>query len=193
MSVHAELHTRDGFEADPGHVFEAQPDMKAFATICLREKGDHASHITLYFHRSEDIAALVDRLGDLFQRFRVAESALDDAVLIGADPIPGEPITDELPLDAQQVYERELACGVPPWPVKPGTDTTGWTMSQQLGEQPPPKIRGECERCKLTCDDLRGGICGSCGDDLREEAEADKAVAAHDAKPTSGEINTDEF
>jgi hypothetical protein len=26
-----------------------------------------------------------------------------------------------------------------PWPVPPGTDTTGWTVSQQLGEQPPPE------------------------------------------------------
>jgi len=32
----------------------------------------------------------------------------------------------------------ETEPGVPPWPVAPGTDTTGWTDSQILGEQPSP-------------------------------------------------------
>lgn len=137
MSLSTVLNLSNGIILSPPGRINTTESGLTFAAISIGEKGEGAG-VDIYFDRPEDIAKLVDALGDLFHRFRAAF----------ADPA------------ARPLKPGESAPGVPPWPVAPGTDTAGWSVSQQLGEQPPPEAAvydefsagipsGECDTDEL--------------------------------------------
>jgi len=113
---------RAGAEVSKGSIFDRGTG-KPWATIDLAEKSNSdLSKVTLYFDRVEDIVTLVAALQDLGNRLAEAEP---DAVAHAVATDDGNPIPEPY-------YD-----GVP-WPVATGADTTGWSDSQKLGEQPPP-------------------------------------------------------
>ncbi len=137
MSLTANLHFNDGVKATMPEIY-TRPDGTKWATLSLSGKDDNGK-VTLFFDTVGDIESLVIELNALADEFADAKA--------WADLKPGE-----------------TEPGVPPWPVAPGTDTTGWSVSQQLGEQPPPNFTeaitddlpiqlteedaGECRGCK---------------------------------------------
>jgi hypothetical protein len=121
VSVQVNYQPLNGLTASSGFVFDT------FATLELGEKDSTGGGVSLFFFRLKDIEKLVEALQNLGNRFANQLAGEND---IPPDDIPAQP-------------------GVPPWPVQPGADTTGWTLSQKLGEQPPPLLTPEAETDEL--------------------------------------------
>lgn len=128
MSLSASLLFSDGILIE-----EYAPQMcgeQAFICLRLADAGYKYNNIMLHFYNVEQIEKLMAALGNTRAAFLRADPAVVHL--------------EHSPKFSRPLKPGETEPGVPPWPVAPGTDTTGWTDSQILGEQPPPDEPRDC-------------------------------------------------
>jgi hypothetical protein len=169
MSQAIELHQTLLIRGEPDWEVSAHPPKaggpydshNGFATVRPKYTEENSlKSFAIYFHTSKQAAALawaIFRAGDALAEFERDAQGL------------------RMPDPAHEAAVKAAQNAVP-WPVPDGTDTTGWTDSQKLGEQPPPGWVEPSETgpddfpapkpktCNLCCEPVKPGYshCAKC-------------------------------
>lgn len=131
-------------DVHPAKVDSILGPRRPFAILSLtdhEEKGG-SKLASMYFDTPGQISELMAELSKLHDLFAVTVNAPADPAVV---PL------EHSPEFSRPLKPGETEPGVPPWPVAPGTNTTGWSDSQKLGEQPSPEVARQM---------LRDGIYG---------------------------------